>query len=761
MLTVFSKEKRILILLFFLSGISGLVYKVVWLRMLSRVLGVTTYATSITIAAFMAGLGIGSYIFGKFSDRLKSLLKLYALLEMLIAITAVITPFLFQFSVPLYKGLYELSDHNRPVIMLLRCLVSFLTLLIPTTLMGGTLPVLTGYLTKKDRLFGNNLSLLYGFNTFGAVTGVLLSGFITIGKLGEWKTILLGVAVNLLVSGTVLIIGIKTMWSGAGTEAGVDGMTAKSEPDSLYSGKTRTAVLIFVLISGFTALAYEVIWTRQLILYLQVSVYAFSAMLAVFLLGIASGSLFANKMLGKKGNRLIMFGTLQLALSIVSLISLYIFPLFNINKYLRLLSPIYLVFPTAFIFGMIFPVAAVCYAGNKDEIGGDIGTIYSFNTAGNVLGSIVTGFIFISLIGSTKTIMLLAAVNMVVGISLLFIAPDKTKKSVFAYGAAAVIIVLLMAGALNKDVFLDVLKNRISKYPKSEIYYNKEGVQGTVTSCYFNDSKVLEINGVGQTSLCTETKLMAHLPVLFADKPDKMLIICFGMGTILESAVTYGNIDITISELVPEVYKCFGYYHKNAAEILKYGKLNLNVEDGRNFLLLSSDKYDMISIDPSPPIYSAGTVNLYTREFLELCKEHLTPGGVMCMWFPGGTKLDNRMILRTFFTVFPESIVWKGPNNWGFYMLGKLKKMEIDAKKIRKAFADKKIVEDLSEYDKSCVTADQLLALYLGNPETIGPKIEKYPVITDNHPYTEFVNPVSLFFKNNSLDYTNGIKEIY
>jgi spermidine synthase len=254
-----------------------------------------------------------------------------------------------------------------------------------------------------------------------------------------------------------------------------------------------------------------------------------------------------------------------------------------------------------------------------------------------------------------------------------------------------------------------------------------------------DDYKYLWINAYGQTILCTETKLMAHLPVMLADAPKEMLVICFGMGTTTRSACIYDALNITCVELVPEVYKCFGYYHSDAQKVLSRPGVRFVADDGRNFLLLSPHKYDVITVDPSPPVYSAGTVNLYTREFLTLCKEHLTPGGVMCLWFPGSEYQDGLYICKTFYSVFPNMTVWKGPHNGGLYFLGTLAPTNVDRSKIEQAFTNPRLIKDLSEYDDTCVTSSQLLSLFMvRDGEDMDTITKTAPIITDNYPYTEF-----------------------
>jgi len=740
-------ERKVVFALFFASGISGLIYEVVWLRILSRITGVTTYATAITVAAFMAGLGLGSFIFGKFIDRRKDQLRIYALLQLSVAAVALVMPILLKIPIPIYKYIHEISNQNFNVILIARVFVSFISLLIPTTLMGGTLPVLTSYMVKKQGLFGKNLSLLYGLNTLGAVFGVLLSGFLTIGALGEFNTILIAVLINLVVGGTASLLGKKAPALVEATEVREDKFIAPADTAiSPYADAVRVTVLISILISGFTALAYEIIWTRQLILFLETSIYAFSAMLAVFLAGIAIGSIFINKYVDTFKAPVFVFGILELLVGALSILNLYLFGLLDSHLLSRILSPIVLVFPLTLLFGAVFPVAALCYAKSVNRTGFSVGVLYSFNTIGNVTGALLTGFLLIGLMGSSKTVVLLSFVNVALGIILLWSEPNKSNRLKLKYLLAVPAVICLALGFKGKDPFLNVIEKRISNAAHShQILHNRETIQGTVTSFIKNGSKGLWINGVGQTVLITETKLMAHLPILLSKEPKEFLVICFGMGTTLKSASVYDDLNITSVELVPEVYKCFEYYHDEAERLLSRKNLSLISEDGRNFLLLSSDKYDVITVDPSPPIHSAGTVNLYTREFFSLCKNHMTPSGVTCLWFPGSYKgdtlhMENSLyILKTFYSVFPNMTVWRGPHNWGFYIVGTLTETRIDKSKIEQAFTNPRLVKDLSEYDSSCVTSSQLLnLLLLQDKDHIEDATRNASIITDNFPYTEF-----------------------
>jgi spermidine synthase len=735
-------------------------YEVVWLRMLSRITGVTIYATSTVLSAFMAGLALGSFLLGKFIDRRRDTLKVYALLEFLIGCTALIIPIILTISFSLYKYIYQTSGENIVLTTLIRAAVSFLVLLIPTTLMGGTLPVLTSYLVKRENLFGKSFSLLYGLNTLGAVLGVLLSGFITIGILGERTTVFIGVFINLLVAISAYSIyrsEKRTEGVSVSIVIPVDSDTADTVI-SPYSDPIRNFILFVFAMSGFTSLAYEVIWTRQLILFLKTSIYAFSGMLSVFLIGIALGSIFMNRIVDKLKKPLVIFGILELGIGFLSILNLYMFPhlyggdfgsggkfsgLFN-----AIFATVVIVFPITFLFGMIFPTAGLCYVKSVTRTGSSVGRLYSFNTVGTIFGALLAGFLFIPSLGSTNTVFLLAYLNVFLGAILLYLEPERYIAKKVACGSLVIIFVIMSTGLRGIDPFLTTIEKKMRQLSSEkgsgskgyEIFFHKEGIEGTVTAFSVDKSKRLWVNGIGMTMLCTETKLMAHLPLLFTRESRECLVICFGMGTTVKSAALYPHLNITAVELVPEVFQIFKYYHGTAEEILKKENIHTVVADGRNYLLLSKRKYDLITIDPAPPVYSAGTVNLYTKDFFTLCREHLNPEGVMCLWVPGYTQQEIKSFLKTFHTVFPNMMVWSGMHGWGFYLIGTMEAISWSAfqQNIEKIFANPNIIKDLGEYDNSCVTPEQLYRLLLWDKDEIDNLSKDGVLITDNFPYTEF-----------------------
>jgi spermidine synthase len=212
------------------------------------------------------------------------------------------------------------------------------------------------------------------------------------------------------------------------------------------------------------------------------------------------------------------------------------------------------------------------------------------------------------------------------------------------------------------------------------------------------------------------------------------------MGTTIRAASRYPGVQVTAVDLVPATFATFPFYHRDAPDVMATGRVRLIANDGRNFLLLSPKKYDVITVDPAPPIWSAGTVNLYTHEFFKLAHDRLTPGGVMCLWFPGGTEDEVKSLIRTFADVFPQATIWSGPHKWGWYLVGTLKPLDWTRfqQRLRQTYADPLLVADLTEYDSAVATPQQVEDLLMWRPDEVRRTVAGAPVISDDHPLTEF-----------------------
>jgi len=743
--------KMILFFAFFLSGMSGLIFQIVWVRMLTRYLGSTTSATATVLCVFMGGLALGAFVGGKFADRYKKPLIGYVILEIGIAVAALLASFTF-ISVfgQIYLRIYELFGNNGLYLTASRVAFSMLCLFLPTVLMGVTLPLLVAHVTRQNDNFQQGLGGLYSINTFGAVLGVFVAGFFLLGFFGETVSLLIAATLNLIAALLAGHLQMKLKNNDPQTQQLKDAKRAVETPVG-FSLRIRYWSRLAIFVSGFTALAYEILWGRFLMLPLRTSIYAFSFMLGLFLLGIAYGSWLSTRFAVSKERPVSTFAVLEILIGFLTVLGLLMFTVFGkisngfISGYsLGMITAVLMVFPVAVAFGWQFPVAVRCCLSDSNLPGKATGWAYAANTLGAILGSIAVGFILIPYLGTTQTMILLAMLNIVLGGILLWIRPraERSGRPVFSYAVtAAFVVVCVMVTAPYKRVMFE----RVQQYlgANAQMYAFHEGIAGTVVPAGAPKDPMarhLFTNGVGMTVLASETKLMAHLPMALAKDPKRILVVCFGMGTTLRSASRHPGVQVDIDavDIVPNVFDCFKFFHKDAEDIVQQPNVHLYADDGRNFLLLNQKAYDVITIDPAPPIYSAGTVNLYTREFLELCKSRITDSGVVCLWLPPAPASELMMIMKTFTNVFPGASLWGGLRMPGFYLIGGNRSFEQTPDSLSLLVRRLSKISDLSEWEDFYRDEAILAQLYLLSPHALSALVKNIPEVTDDHPYTEF-----------------------
>jgi spermidine synthase len=725
-----------LCILFLLSGSSGLIYEVVWLRMLSRTLGSTVYAASAILAVFMTGLALGSFIFGRIADRVQRPLAMYAALEAGIGITAVLSLRMNSWPIPLYREIYFLTSGSRAALTLGQVSLAMAALLLPTTLMGATLPTLCAYGARRSSSMGRVAGTLYSLNTLGAMAGVLISGFVLIGAVGEARTILIGAAINALVAAIALTF-FSAKADGDAAEKGIviEGQQSKSERP--VSNRVALAVLTCFAISGFVSLAMEIVWSRMLTLYEGTSVYAFSAMLFSMLAGIGIGG-----WLGRNADRwkdpLHALARLEMGIALFAALGLAAFPAMDTGNVF--LPPLVMVFPAALLLGIAFPVAVRCYADHADSIGRRVGELYAWNTLGCIAGSLAGGFVLVPVFGASHAGMLLAILAAAASITLFAVHP-RGLRSLGFIDVAITIAAIGFALSIG-DSYRNVMFSRVYLLDsQATIYGHVEEACATTTA--FGDwrdplSRHLWVNGYGMTILLTGNKLMADLPLWFSDSPHDAVVICLGMGTTFRTATRHDNIDVTVVELVHAVTQFLPFYHSDALQVLARPNAHVVVDDGRNYLLMHDRQFDAITIDPAPPLYSAGTVNLYSEQFFQLCARRLRPTGATCLWVPPAPMSESKMILRTFATVFPYVSVFEGPTYRGFYLVGTLRPVNDMKARVRRGFTDPKVVADLKEWENVCDSPRKVLALHVCDRDALLRYTQGRPILTDDRPYTEF-----------------------
>jgi spermidine synthase len=782
---------RGLFLLFFLSGAAGLVYQVVWTRMLTLVFGATVYAVSAVLTVFMAGLAAGSLVLGRRADRPGAdLLRLYGRLEIGIGLYCAVSPFLIGLVKTLYVAAAPALGKDFTGFSLFRFALSVIVLAVPTFLMGGTLPILAKYVVRRFDALGAGVGTLYAVNTAGAVIGSFLAGYVLLAAIGVRATIGLAVVANVGV-GLAALAMARAAGARSPALAPADGATAASAAPSAtedapaaepaHGGApaprslTEHGALALLFVSGLAALVYEVAWSRLLGQVLGSSVYAVSAMLTTFLTGIALGSLVATRAVDRVKNPAGLLALLEVGIGISALAAtplldrLPLFflalsglfgPGFGSSAFVHfLVSAFVMVLPTL-LMGAAFPVAARIYARDLAHLGRAVGVVYSWNTVGAILGAFLGGFVFLPGLGMQRTILFASGANVIAG-SLYLFAARGTRPVVralvpavglAAFGALALFgpewdRYLLNFGAFDSPGYYRELiraKGLREVVYSYEIRYYEEGLNSNVAVSQEGESLFLQINGRTEASTTADMPnqlLAAHIPLLLHPQPREACLIGLGSGITLGSMLLHPLANVDCVEISPEVVAAAGYFSEHDYNALADPRARLVQDDGRNFLLASKKKYDVLISEPSKP-WITGVSNLFTKDYYELCLSRLDEDGIMCQWchYYSMSPEDFKTILRTYASVFPYVQLWNVGRD--VFLLGSRTALPIDADILVKKMDDRKIVFDLSRvgvrspFDvvKFFVFADADLREFIG----------KGTINTDDRPVIEFSAPRNL-----------------
>ncbi len=769
-----------IILLFFSSGACGLVYEVVWMRMLTLVFGATAFATSTILASFFAGLALGSFSFGRVIDRGGNPLKTYALLEAGVGIFAFLMPLLFGGLNEVYIWVYRQFELGFFPLTAVRFFLSFLVLLIPATLMGGTLPVIVKYFVRRRETLGGNVGFLYAVNTFGAVVGTISAGYFLILLLGVREAAYLAGVVNLLIA---LVVWILYRRSGTGArgegEETVDARPERAGEEKDAPGRVAGGVsageghpelarlaLWAIGISGFCSLALEVFWTRALVFFLDNSTHAFTTILTAFLLGIALGStLIAGFVDGRK--RLIgWLGGLEILIGISAILAI---PILNHTtpvverlmgvaldaslpwKWmgLRLLTTLSVILVPTLLIGATFPLVTKIYATNLRRVGTALGNVYSMNTVGGVLGSVLAGFVLIPSLGMQNGIILVSAINVALGVYLVFRDPVPSSRTKLvlagAPGVAFVGLALfyLTSGALTLTSFTERIE-------AAEVLSYEEGVGATV-KVFANEygERLVSINGfpvAGEPlGLQDAQKPLAHLPLLLtrAENP-RVNLVGFGAGGASFSVMQYDVEAVDCVELVPAVINASVYFPSVNHGVVDMPGYNVILGDGRNYAAITDESYDVISIDATSP-KMAGNGALYALDFYQLLKERLRPGGMVVQWFPLHLLSDReaRMTVKSFMEVFPFTTLWLTPLRQHSIIVGTMEPLEIDYLEVERRMEEVGFREEFRELHVD--DAVDLLSWFVMGGEALEAYVGESRINSDNHPILEF-SPAFAYF---------------
>lgn len=793
---------RALFTLFFLSGAAGLVYQVVWTRMLTLVFGATVYAVSAVLTVFMAGLAAGSLVLGRRADRPGTdLLRLYGRLEIGIGLYCAASPFLIGLVKTVYLASAPSFAKDFTGFSLFRFALSVVVLAAPTFLMGGTLPILAKYVVRRFDTLGAGVGTLYAVNTAGAVAGSFLAGYFLLAAIGVRATIGLAVVANVGVGLAALSMarggrGVVPASEGSSLSEGSSSPPADASISALAPAAAATATppsaanlvgapgtrtlmqrgaLVVLLVSGLAALVYEVAWSRLLGQVLGSSVYAVSAMLTTFLTGIALGSFLATRAVDRVKNPAGLLAFLEIGIGLSALLATPLLdrlPLFFLsvsgtfgagfgsNAFVHfLISALVMILPTL-LMGAAFPVAARIYARDLAHLGRAVGVVYSWNTVGAILGAFLGGFVLLPSIGMQHTILLASGANVVVG-SLYLLAARGTRWIVRALVPAvglAVLVALAAFGAewdrylLNFGAFdspgyyRELIREKgIREVLYSyEIRFYDEGLNSNVAVSQEGESLFLQINGRTEASTTSDMPnqlLAAHIPLLLHPEPREACLIGLGSGITLGSMLLHpvGNVDCV--EISPEVIEAAGYFSEFDYNALANPRAHLVQDDGRNFLLASKKKYDVLISEPSKP-WITGVSNLFTKDYYEICMSRLAEDGIMCQWchYYSMSPEDFKAIVRTFSSVFPYVHLWNVGRD--IFLLGSRTALPIDADLVVKKMEDRKIAFDLSRVGVR--SAFDLIQQFIMADADLREFVGKGPINTDDRPIIEFSAPKNL-----------------
>jgi len=783
--------------IFFFSGAAALMYEVVWVRSLSLIFGGTHLAVTTVLSVFMGGLALGGFLIGKRVDTIKSPLRFYGLLEIGIALFAVLFIVLMKIYTAVYIFLVQGQESSNFYLSLIRVLFAFVAMIAPTMLMGGTLPVLTRFVSRHPGKLAPHLAFLYGFNTLGAVAGTAATGFLLLRFYSVSTTLTIAILINSL-AGLVSILLPKKIAAAldhpktdskyAAVSTAEKSVNRLSEPNQIENRYAVRLVLVGIGISGFCALGYEVLWTRILTLTIGTSVYGFTIMLATFLTGIALGSTTYGLLLNlipsanpDARNQVHAFGIVQFGIGFSALVvTVYIRDLpvhaialqefflnrgldvFNARQWANLsLAFFYMVVP-AFFMGLAFPIAGRVITGLRKQVGHAVGNVLAFNTVGAILGSAVSGYLLIYVFGIERSLQLLTVINIGLGLQVIL---SLHRFKPISWGITGLTAAALMVLMLNPDAFrmwdhkyfaifqnnhpeaYNTPERKKDALENTEVLFYHEGVDSTISSIKIKGgNQAVLVNGkvVASSTLkdrqCQLT--LGHLPMLLHKNPRKVLVVGLGTGmTLGATSVHPGVEELILVEIEPEVIGAARTFASYNNHVLDNPKLKIVFNDGRNFLTTTRGRYDVITADPIHP-WTQGSGYLYTAEYFKIASAHLLPGGIMCQWLPlYELSLDNlKSVVKTFSDSFKYTMAWL--TQYDAELIGSNAPILIDEAQLDRRLSDSAVSGDLKPV--MMATATDFLSYFIMGTAGLTAFSRGGILNTDDNLYLEFSTPVSV-----------------
>jgi spermidine synthase len=679
--------------------------------------GVTTALTSIVLSVFMAGLGAGSWFAGALMRRYGGRinfppLRLYALLELLIGLSALVVPAELVWGHRLLEGLADRAAVSSAAYYLLSGVWLAATMVPWSACMGATIPVAMFAIRKRQQEGdGRSFSFLYLANVLGAMLGSFLP-LLLIESYGFQKTLRIGAILNVAIAVSAFLVSLASR----PVQLGVSSPT--EDADAYGATDSRRTVLVLLFTTGLATMGMELLWIRLFTPYIGPVVYSFGMILVAYLLATFVGSrVYRNWSRTRKQ---------ESRLTWISLALLGMLPLLTADArvHWHLVLRVFLgVMPFAGMMGFLTPMLVDRWSGGDPD---RAGRAYAVNVVGCIVGPLVSGFLLLPLVGEHWSVFLLTLPWFAMAF------PSRRAPGFQPFGRAWAYGILLLALSVflaTKDFETQFAVRRVLRDSTATVIAEGEG----------KDRRLL-VNGMGMTVLTPITKMMAHLTLASLDHtPHSALIICFGMGTTFRSVVSW-NISGTAVELVPSVPRLFGYYHADAAEVMGSPLAHVVIDDGRRFLERSPAKYDAIIVDPPPPVPTAGSSLLYSQDFYAVAKQRLEPGGILHQWLPEGDDPTQAAVARAIKNSFPYVRVFRGIEGWGWHFLASERPIPIRTAAELVARMPASAVSDMMEWGPAPSPAEQMKRALSGqiSIDAIVAYSAATPVLTDDRPINEY-----------------------
>ena len=783
--------------------------------MFGLVLGNTTYAISITLGTFFTGLAIGGYLFGRYVDSIgngmrsgndsdanirneNKVVRMYGYLELGIGVSALLVVVGISAMQGLFIWINQNIDSSVTVINITRFLLSFLMLLIPTTLMGAILPVISKFIIRQYCNIGSGVGMIYGINTLGAAIGCLITGFYLIRTFGVSTTVYTGVIINLFIGVLILVLERARFFYSVTDREDIkkDAKVAYQSENRqksinknglLFTRFTQITVLILFGIIGFTSIAYEIVWTRMLSSVFLNSIYSFTTMLVTFLCGLSIGAVISLKLLKKNRDPLILLSIVEFAVGISAILLIFLFNFlpgmsqaillflqakisvtWNLNVCAEFILAFMVMIVPCILIGITLPAGSVIITKEIRLLGRGVGSIYSINTMGGILGAALTGCILIPFMGVKFSELTLAGLNIGVGVVFFLCACNlaKTENRKFS-PLKKIIIPLFLLTAVITGIFCSLKDIRVWD-TDGELLYYKEDAAATVSVIKEKDgNKKLIVNKkytLGTSRAVALQKRMGYFPLLLHNNPKDVLVIGMGTGITLSATVSYKSTKTVkcievISSVAHAAKEFFAVENNRAGE---NDKVEIIIDDGRNFLLINKEQYDVIISDLFVP-YHAGAGSLYAEEHFKICKERINDDGLFCQWLPLYQMSSNelKIICRTFLSAFPRATLWFCNFEKGFIcgLIGAKGPLKIDfaalKEKMNESIAKNQFKEAMFG------SPEEVLSLFITDENGLKLFTADSQVNTDNYPVIEFTAPKNLyrFLQNARIDNLTSTQE--